>query len=111
MLNNVQKAETVVKALEQASPQLLAELAATGALQKTLTDRVNAFNLEFVRMQPNRDRAELLNLEEMLLPMLTEFPVSRDQTPLTQIQRQQVESALDQWAENQPQSEMKTFPA
>jgi hypothetical protein len=104
MLTKTTKAEAVLAALEEASPQLLVHLVESGELKKKLTDRVKAFNLQFARMMENRDPRESLDVVESLMPMLTEFPRSQDQTPLTPEQRQAVETTLDQWLDEQPKS-------
>lgn len=104
MLDNYAKAETVISALEQQQPQELARLAMEGKLVAVIEDRVSKFNLQFVRTMGNQPEREAAFVEEQLLPMLTEFPRSRNQKPLTVPQRQRVESQLAQWAEEQPAS-------
>lgn len=104
MLSNYQKAEAVIAGLEEASPQLLASLAESGQLARKLEERVSAFNLEFVRRMEGQPENRELEVEESVMPLLTEFPPSPDQRPLTPEQRRKVEQQLEQWAESQPQS-------
>jgi hypothetical protein len=100
MLNSRDKAKAVIAALEEASPQLLADLATSGHLLKKLTDRVDAFDLQYARMMKDRDPREGVEVEESLMPMLTEFPQSKDQTALTLAQKKAVEDTLDRWEES-----------
>lgn len=104
MLDNYSKAETVTNALEEASPQLLASLAMSGKLVDLLTERVNRYNLQFARTMANQPDREAAFVEEQLLPMLTEFPRSRNQNPLSVPQRQAVERQLAAWNDQQPAS-------
>ena len=102
MLNQYQKAEIVADALEEASPQLLAQLAESGELKAKFEERVSAFNLELVRRMENLPENRYLEVEESLLPMLTEFPKSPNQQPLSLSQRQKVLQNLAKWEESQP---------
>lgn len=104
MLDNYSKAETVITALEEAQPQELARLALENKLAAVIEDRVSKFNLQFVRTMGNQPEREAAFVEEQLMPMLTEFPRSRNQKPLTTPQRQAVESQLAKWEEAQPAS-------
>lgn len=102
-----------MKALEQSNPLLLVDLLQTGKLVPLIAERVKAFNLELARMTPGKQNSESLQVEESLLPMLTDFatpdPRSR---PLTNQERAQVDEALDQWAETFSQKyEVMPFPA
>ena len=81
MLTSLQKAEAVVAGLEESSPQLLAQLAANGRLLSLVQDRVQRFNLELVRQMRGQPPEEDAVVEERLLPMLYEFPSSKNQRP------------------------------
>jgi hypothetical protein len=97
MLTNPQKAEAVVAALEEQSPQLLAQLAANGQLLPVLKDRVEKFNQEVVRQMKGRDPRDDLVVEEGLMPLLTDFPEGKDLHPLTPEQEKKVDLVLQQY--------------
>ena len=106
-MNEYDKAKTVIASLEEASPQLLAELAESGRLGRKLSERVDAFNLQLVRkVGADPSNAVYLAAEDSLMPMLTEFPISRERRPLTSEQRAKVEEQLDQWFESLPPSKL-----
>lgn len=102
MLNNQQKAESVVAALEEASPQLLAKLAKEGGLLPVLADRVQRFNLELVRKCQNLPEDQQDLAEESLLPMLTEFPQSSNQKPLSKPEQLAVSHQLAKFLASLP---------
>jgi hypothetical protein len=87
----MQKAESVVAALEESAPQVLVELAQKGELVAYIRQRVDSYNLEYVRRmrgQPANREGEVV---ESLMPLLIEVQPSPDQRPLSQAQKQQVQ--------------------
>jgi hypothetical protein len=102
VLTNEQKAQAVLASLEENSPQLLAQLAEKGELVSRLQDRVNRFNLEYVRLMKGQPADQDPMVEERLFPMLTEFPKSQNQKPLSRQQRELVQKQLDKYLASLP---------
>lgn len=102
MLTNQQKAQAVVSALEEASPQLLVKLVEDGQLALLLKDRLDKFNLEYVRRMQGQPESEEAEIVESLMPMLTEFPPSPDQRPLSSHQQTQVSKQVQTFVESLP---------
>jgi len=98
-LNDKQLADTIVSAWQTASPQSLVAAAASGLLLKTLKERVAAFSLQVARMMQGKPDVQQATVEESCRPMLTDFPPSADQTPLTTAQLQAVEKVVVEFLE------------
>jgi hypothetical protein len=103
MLTDGMKAEAVVSALQEASPQLLAELAKSGKLLEVIKDRVNRFNLQLARQMQGKDwGVDDAYEEETLMPLLIDFPASENQKPLSRAQEKTVERVLEHYEESLP---------
>ncbi len=102
MLTNPQKAEAVVAALEEENPQLLAELLKEPPrLLALINDRVQKYNLEYVRRMQGQPQGEEMFVVESLMPMLTEFP-EKPGPKLTPAQEKLARKVLDQYEDSLP---------
>jgi hypothetical protein len=107
-----QLAKMVTDAMEEACPARLVQLAESNQLVEYLTRKIQAFKLQYVRAMDGKPRAADPMVMESLLPMLAEHPTQKNPQPLTPEQSRRVETALDQFEEqNQRQNQQATSPA